>query len=88
MVNHGISTGALFLIVGVLYERRHTRILADFGGLWKVVPVMAALSLIITLSSAGLPGTNGFIGEFTILLGSFGSPVLRSPGLPGWPLWV
>jgi NADH-quinone oxidoreductase subunit M len=83
MVNHGISTGALFLIVGMLYERRHTRILADFGGLWKVVPVLAALSLIVTLSSAGLPGTNGFIGEFTILLGSFGSTVLISPWFAG-----
>lgn len=78
MVNHGISTGALFLIVGMLYERRHTREMAAFGGLWKVMPVLAALSLIVTLSSAGLPGTNGFIGEFTILLGSFGSGVLRS----------
>jgi NADH-quinone oxidoreductase subunit M len=78
MVNHGISTGALFLIVGMLYERRHTRELAAFGGLWKVMPVLAALTLIVTLSSAGLPGTNGFIGEFTILLGSFGSGVLPS----------
>ena len=60
MVNHGISTGALFLIVGMLYERRHTRELADFGGLWKVVPVMAALSLIVTLSSAGLAGDEWF----------------------------
>jgi NADH-quinone oxidoreductase subunit M len=83
MVNHGISTGALFLIVGMLYERRHTRRLADFGGLWKVMPVLAALSLIVTLSSAGLPGTNGFIGEFTILLGSFGSTVLASPWFAG-----
>lgn len=83
MVNHGISTGALFLIVGMLYERRHTRQLADFGGLWKVVPGLAALSLIVTLSSAGLPGTNGFIGEFTILLGSFGSTVLASPWFAG-----
>jgi NADH-quinone oxidoreductase subunit M len=78
MVNHGISTGALFLIVGMLYERRHTRELTAFGGLWKVMPVLAAISLIVTLSSAGLPGTNGFIGEFTILLGSFGSGVLPS----------
>ncbi len=83
MVNHGISTGALFLIVGMLYERRHTRLLADFGGLWKVIPGLAALSLIVTLSSAGLPGTNGFIGEFTILLGSFGSGVLASPWFAG-----
>ena len=83
MVNHGISTGALFLIVGMLYERRHTRLLADFGGLWKVIPGLAALSLIVTLSSAGLPGTNGFIGEFTILVGSFGSSVLASPWFAG-----
>jgi len=83
MVNHGLSTGALFLIVGMLYERRHTRELSAFGGLWKVVPVMAALSLIVTLSSAGLPGLNGFIGEFTILLGAFGSQALGSPWFAG-----
>ncbi len=71
MVNHGLSTGALFLIVGMLYERRHTRLLSAFGGLWKVVPVLATLTLIITLSSAGLPGLNGFVGEFTILQGAF-----------------
>ena len=78
MVNHGLSTGGLFLIVGMLYERRHTRDLAAFGGLWKVVPVMAALSLIITLSSMGLPGLNGFVGEFTILLGAFNSSALAT----------
>jgi NADH-quinone oxidoreductase subunit M len=83
MVNHGLSTGALFLIVGMLYERRHTRELSAFGGLWKVVPVLAAFALIITLSSAGLPGLNGFIGEFTILLGAFGSPALHSPWFAG-----
>jgi NADH-quinone oxidoreductase subunit M len=83
MVNHGLSTGALFLIVGMLYERRHTRELSAFGGLWKVVPVMAAFSLIVTLSSAGLPGLNGFIGEFTILLGAFGSQALHSPWFAG-----
>lgn len=83
MVNHGISTGGLFLIVGMLYERRHTRLLADFGGLWKVVPILSALTLIVVLSSAGLPGTNGFIGEFTILLGSFGSSILKSPWFGG-----
>ncbi|NMC77828.1 MAG: NADH-quinone oxidoreductase subunit M, partial [Chloroflexi bacterium] len=64
MVNHGLSTGALFLIVGMLYERRHTRELAAFGGLWKVLPVMGALTLVVTLSSMGLPGLNGFVGEF------------------------
>ncbi len=83
MVNHGISTGALFLIVGMLYERRHTRLLADFGGLWKILPVLAALSLVVTLSSAALPGTNGFVGEFTILTGAFSSIVLASPWFAG-----
>lgn len=76
MVNHGLSTGALFLIVGMIYERRHTRDLDAFGGLWNVMPVYAALSLIVTLSSMGLPGLNGFVGEFTILLGSAASKVL------------
>jgi NADH-quinone oxidoreductase subunit M len=71
MVNHGLSTGALFLIAGMLYERRHNYDLAVYGGLWKVVPVMAAIALVVTLSSMGLPGLNGFVGEFTILAGSF-----------------
>jgi NADH-quinone oxidoreductase subunit M len=79
MVNHGISTGALFLVVGMIYERRHTREMEAFGGLWKVMPVYAVLTLIVTLSSMGLPGLNGFVGEFTILLGAFGSEVLSSP---------
>ena len=79
MVNHGISTGALFLLVGMIYERRHTRDMDAFGGLWKVMPVYAVLTLIVTLSSMGLPGLNGFVGEFTILLGAFGSKVLNSP---------
>jgi len=73
MVNHGISTGALFLIVGFIYERRHTRAIADFGGLAKVMPVFATIFMIITFSSIGLPGTNGFVGEFLILLGAFES---------------
>jgi NADH-quinone oxidoreductase subunit M len=73
MVNHGISTGALFLIVGFLYERRHTRDMDEFGGLWSVMPVYAVLTLIVSLSSMGLPGLNGFIGEFTILLGAWGA---------------
>jgi NADH-quinone oxidoreductase subunit M len=73
MVNHGISTGALFLIVGMIYERRHTRDLDKFGGLWKIMPVYAVLTLIVSLSSMGLPGLNGFIGEFTILLGAWGA---------------
>ena len=71
MVNHGISTGALFLLVGMLYERRHTRMIDDFGGIAKVMPVFAASFLLVALSSIGLPGTNGFIGEFLILLGTF-----------------
>jgi NADH-quinone oxidoreductase subunit M len=79
MINHGISTGALFLLVGMIYERRHTRDMDAFGGLWKVMPVYAVLTLIVTLSSMGLPGLNGFVGEFTILLGAFGSDVLNSP---------
>ncbi|RMF82027.1 MAG: NADH-quinone oxidoreductase subunit M [Chloroflexi bacterium] len=73
MVNHGISTGGLFLLVGMLYERRHTKALDAFGGIWKVMPVFGGISLVVVLSSMGLPGLNGFVGEFTILLGSFGS---------------
>jgi NADH-quinone oxidoreductase subunit M len=73
MVNHGLSTGALFLIVGMLYERRHTRDLAAFGGLWKRLPLLGSVSLVVILSSLGLPGLNGFVGEFTILLGAFRS---------------
>jgi NADH-quinone oxidoreductase subunit M len=79
MINHGLSTGALFLIVGVLYERRHTRELADYGGLWKIMPVYAGITLLVALSSAGLPGLNGFVGEFTIMQGAFLAPDL------GWP---
>ncbi len=73
MINHGLSTGALFLLVGMIYERRHTREMDKFGGLWKVMPVYGALTLIVTLSSMGLPGLNGFVGEFTILLGAWGA---------------
>jgi NADH-quinone oxidoreductase subunit M len=71
MVNHGLSTGALFLLVGMIYERRHSRLIADFGGLWGVVPVFSAVFLVVTLSSIGLPGLNGFVGEFLILVGAF-----------------
>ena len=78
MINHGLSTGALFLLVGMLYERRHTRDMDAFGGLWTVMPVYAVLTLIVSLSSMGLPGLNGFVGEFTILLGAFGSDALAS----------
>ena len=76
MVNHGISTGGLFLVVGMLYERRHTKALDAFGGVWNALPVLGSIALVITLSSMGLPGLNGFVGEFTILLGSYGSSVL------------
>ena len=71
MLNHGISTGGLFLIVGMLSDRRHTRLISEFGGLKKVMPQLVAVFLIITLSSIGLPGLNGFVGEFLILLGAF-----------------
>ena len=73
MLNHGVSTGALFLIVGFIYERRHTRLITDFGGLSKQMPVFATIFMIVTLSSVGLPGTNGFVGEFLVLLGAFES---------------
>jgi NADH-quinone oxidoreductase subunit M len=86
MLNHGVSTGALFLMVGMLYDRRHTRQIAAFGGLKAVMPWFAAVFLMITLSSIAMPGFNGFVGEFLILLGSWGgrsllgtwSPVLVS----------
>ena len=84
MINHGLSTGALFLIVGMIYERRHTREMDDFGGLWKVMPIYGALTLIVTLSSMGLPGLNGFVGEFSILLGAFGSEAIGSPLYAGF----
>ena len=71
MVNHGLSTGALFMLVGVLYDRRHTRAIADFGGIAKVAPWFAGVFLFVALSSLGLPGLNGFVGEFLILLGTF-----------------
>jgi NADH-quinone oxidoreductase subunit M len=71
MLNHGVSTGALFLLVGMLYERRHTRLIAEYGGIAKQVPAIAACFVIVTLSSVGLPGTNGFVGEFLILSGTW-----------------
>ncbi|HEX6176629.1 MAG TPA: NADH-quinone oxidoreductase subunit M [Candidatus Binatia bacterium] len=77
MVSHGLSTGALFLLVGMLYDRRHTRMIADFGGLWQRLPVLSVMFLIVTFASIGLPGLNGFIGEFLILLGAFSVT-------PGW----
>ena len=71
MVNHGLSTGALFLLVGMLYERRHTRQIADLGGIQKVAPVFAGVFMLVMLSSIGLPGLNGFVGEFLVLIGTF-----------------
>lgn len=71
MINHGVSTGALFLIVGMIYDRRHTRLIADFGGLARQIPIFTAFFMIVTLSSIGLPGLNGFVGEFLILMGTF-----------------
>ena len=78
MLNHGVSTGALFLLVGVIYDRRHTRLIEDFGGLANRMPLYAAFFLIVTLSSIGLPGLNGFVGEFLILLGTFGASHSRA----------
>ncbi len=76
MVNHGVSTGGLFLVVGVLYERRHTKLMSAFGGIWKAMPLYSGMALVIVLSSMGLPGLNGFVGEFTILLGAAGSKAI------------
>jgi NADH-quinone oxidoreductase subunit M len=73
MLNHGISTGGLFLLIGMIYERRHTRMIADFGGLSATMPIFAIFFMIVTLSSIALPGTNGFVGEFLILFGAFRS---------------
>jgi len=70
-LNHGISTGALFLLIGMLYERRHTRLIADFGGIAKVMPMFSVMLTIVALSSIGVPGTNGFVGEFLVLIGAF-----------------
>jgi NADH-quinone oxidoreductase subunit M len=75
MINHGLSTGALFLLVGMIYDRRHTRMIGDFGGLASVMPAFSTMLMITTLASIGLPGLNGFVGEFPILLGAFKSPV-------------
>jgi NADH-quinone oxidoreductase subunit M len=75
MINHGLSTGALFLIVGMLYERRHTRLISEYGGVLKVMPIFAALFLLVCFSSMGVPGLNGFIGELLILIGAFKASV-------------
>ena len=73
MINHGLSTGALFLLVGMIYEQTHTREINVYGGLWKITPLFGTIMLIVALSSMGLPGLNGFVGEFTILLGAWGA---------------
>ncbi len=83
MINHGLSTGALFLLVGMVYEQTHTREFTVYGGLWKVMPVFGTVMLIVSLSSMGLPGLNGFVGEFAILLGAFGSTAIGSPWFAG-----
>ena len=76
MLNHGISSGALFLLVGVIYDRRHTRLINEFGGLAKVMPIYTAIFVVVTMSSIGVPGTNGFVGEFMIVMGTFVSQTL------------
>ena len=95
MINHGIVTGALFLAIGIIYEQTHTRKIADYGGAATVVPIFAAFFLIFTLSSIGLPGTNGFVGEFLIILGGFKAKklagVLAATGIiigAGYMLWL
>lgn len=76
MINHGVSSGALFLLVGVIYDRRHTRKVEEFGGLAKVMPVYAVIFITVTMSSIGVPGTNGFVGEFMVIMGTFMSRTL------------
>jgi NADH-quinone oxidoreductase subunit M len=95
MLNHGISTGALFFLVGMLYDRRHTRLISEFGGLKSVLPWYSAVFLLIALSSIAVPGFNGFVGEFLILMGSWSwSPALvavSSLGVilaAGYMLWM
>jgi NADH-quinone oxidoreductase subunit M len=83
MINHGISTGGLFIAVGMIYERRHTRLMSDFGGLAHRLPIFAALTMVMVLSSVGLPGLNGFVGEFPILIGAMSNaPILREAASP------
>ncbi len=84
MINHGISTGALFLLIGMIYERKHSRLIASYGGIARVVPMFAALLTFVSLSSIGLPGTNGFVGEFLVLIGAFKPyPVLTTIAATG-----
>jgi NADH-quinone oxidoreductase subunit M len=86
MLSHGLTTGGLFLAIGVIYERRHTRLMSDFGGLWAPMPVFGALFLICVLGSAGLPGTSGFIGEFLTIIGTFIAGPDTFPR--GWPTFL
>lgn len=95
MLNHGIITGAMFLMIGIIYERTHTRVIADYGGFAKLVPWYAGLFIVLTLASIGLPGTNGFIGEFLIIFGAFKAKklfgVLAATGIilgAGYMLWL
>jgi NADH-quinone oxidoreductase subunit M len=83
MINHGISTSALFLLVGMIYEQTHTREIKVYGGLWSIMPIFGTIMLISALSSMGLPGLNGFVGEFIILLGAFGSTAIGNPWYAG-----
>lgn len=83
-LNHGISTGALFLLIGLIYERRHTRLFKDYGGLKSQMPIYAAIFLIVMLSSVGLPGMNGFVGEFLAMIGAFEAAVNNMYGLNVW----
>ncbi|MCB9892836.1 MAG: NADH-quinone oxidoreductase subunit M [Planctomycetes bacterium] len=83
-INHGLSTGLLFLLIGIVYERRHTRLFDEYGGIARVMPKFAILFMIATLASVGLPGTNGFVGEFLILIGTFGG---STSGLPAEWHW-
>ncbi len=87
-INHGISTGALFLIVGILYERRHSREISEYGGISNVMPVYAAVTLIMFMSSLGLPLLNGFIGEFTILQGTFMEKSIAGHSGAFWAAWA
>src|SRR5690606_7695010 len=90
MINHGISTGGLFLAVGMIYERRHTRLMSEFGGLAHRLPVFAALTMMMVLSSVGLPGLNGFAGELPILIGSMNAEPIKLAAMdPGtWSHWL
>jgi NADH-quinone oxidoreductase subunit M len=87
MINHGLSTGALFLLVGMIYEQTHTREIKVYGGLWKITPIFGSIMLIVALSSMGLPGLNGFVGEFAILLGAFGAGLKGGAYAPMGGVW-